>query len=1437
MDSRNEVLNDISTGEINEINNKKFNFDIDTLRSFNNKTNRTEENSEFKQAFNSLIINEKNKENYLSIDIKENKYSLNSQIKIVQNNNFLHDSNLINFSSIPEIPTLILSYSPKQNSLIKRKSLKQMMGFKNQSNEIESNAANINKINSRDLSSTKFHTHTSQNNPSAILTYKSVSKEAYKSDPESISISNNLNSCSIRQIFLNENNIKHSSRDFNNNINKNNILNFSSDIDHEKNYLHYSNPSSDNNSNKNINFPFKDPLEYFQDYDKKLRDHLTKRLKEKFEDEDKVKEILADMENFSKKEIKRIPIKQKNCNNVSHGYDPKDKIQNFNLLNENCVIINGIQAHKENSLTSNTTEFSNHKINITENYNKDFNIIGQYVKNIKSSINDGEFNSNKNNNISKNININYEKKPINTHTHYASRFLNHTNTESYNCFKTDNENHEKIKPEKNSTKSRKIINTNSLSLDKDKIFESNISNNNSQSILHCTINDPYAKKLLSPGKFSKQNLNGNSLYSKFNINKPKKDHNHMIIKENDSNYSLTNIYHHYSTNVKNGNIPKVDNSKDTCNASKVYANLNNTMQVKNPINLNKFTSNTLPQSLKMNFIYNKKHLQKNNNKSSVYSTNTIESFSLAREKTKNNFQRKIKTRLNIKLPSKIIVNIEKNNKNRLVKTNEDKFRSQHYHVNNKEIKLYSNENKKIIKNINKTSNPCNQKIQEEFFQPNASCNGDLSSRQVDMDMSKNINNIKEIYNNRSNFINNQHENDLILSCYSKLNKLNLKNFENEYLQNIVKNQNKNSRNHKDIFILEEQESNQYDLSSHVPNNMDELNNEIEFTNGNNDLNNPISCIQNNKVDQYCNNNPNLNDSQNPVSIIKDFIDAKALSQEKEIINDYLSSDMNKEESNFIFNNKLFKYINENTKDSKNNLSKIKRAVVDKSLKVNSLPTKYNLNINKNNINKKSFNHLTIKNAVNNIKISKICSNISSSRQNKGNKIIKSHSPKLNNCGKYGNIAEILSQDKLENKRLNRNHLNKIITYSETTKKEKNNSSSLKKYLNELKILKNTNKILFDEQIKSGKECISNLVGIHKVINLECKKNKSLEKSKSKEISNMKTDNINLVISKDLSSKEKIFPCCKEKNNTYYCQKRLINSFNIKDSNREKSKNLKLFTNDQNKYKQTIQAKKSNFNTNHEPRNFYNITSNKEKTINKEQSLNNNINQTENNDPLKTIYQRFKKYKNALKNCNNLNRKFFSTEEDINLQIISNKNQTLNCHNSRVKEINHVKVNSSNINKVSNLSNRDKKHPNTINDLNCIYAPIKDLEKIFEISKEKINHNFDRPKFINQAEKQIKVKVAQTFIKNFVCLKNNNQEDNAKQKNLEIENNKNFDFKNITLTPKKIESDLMHKIINSLDDEYKGLFNFSYDSYINKKNSDSVSEFSHLAEDIKDLGNS
>jgi len=255
----------------------------------------------------------------------------------------------------------------------------------------------------------------------------------------------------------------------------------------------------------------------------------------------------------------------------------------------------------------------------------------------------------------------------------------------------------------------------------------------------------------------------------------------------------------------------------------------------------------------------------------------------------------------------------------------------------------------------------------------------------------------------------------------------------------------------------------------------------------------------------------------------------------------------------------------------------------------------------------------------------------------------------------------------------------------------------------------------------------------------------------------------------------------------------------------------------------------------------------EKKISKKSTIDNYINSN---------FQSYKKNKSNLKNGVKNNEKYnqaFSTVEEYKKikNNILQKNNTKSILNYNTKNLNinssiekSIKLKPQDIIKKYNLkkdaqSNIDNKskslNKNIISKCFKTAETIKNVNDIFpqkSINYEKKNNYADYAKKTlnknnssNITHKNINKENPKKLI-DYINTKSTIMDDKKLNKE-----NKDKTFFNDINKNNNLDYDLMNKIINSLDDEYKGLFNFSYDNVINKEKSENESMLSNIIDDL------
>lgn len=1658
---------------------RKFNFDYDTLRSFN-KSNQIDDIEYFQntqEGLNSIILQE-NSPNFQSINLKkENNFSLNLNLNInnnnknfstentcsCSNNNITHNikmcdnknenkntctgNNKINMknTSVSDTVGPRGPQSTKVSNNLDKEGFKYMMDMKYQKNKINNNI-----LNTRDLSSTKFITNSSQNNPSSIISNKSALR--YDTNPTNSenhnNNNNNINTFKnrvIKQAFYdNLQSNQNQNKYINNSCEKNNLLNFSSEMEHDKLNLKFSKESSNNNSYKNINISGKETIEYIKDYEEKLRDHLKRKLTEKFQDDDIVQEIVSEMHNFSQKEILKIPIKQKNYNSISNSHNsdntqnisqslninnpnsdnsnsnPVYNLENNFIMNPNMNNINAYTRNK-NSLLSNATN-QTQDFYISKNadslYNMNSSIVAcntlntiknnftsldhkavsekkpcQSKKYTPTSNNYTSYNPSSNNNTYAHINMNTNTN-TNTYTDTNisnTNILNANNQSSYNINPPEMFYYEKKPEDKN--KEKLHAKNNSYCLRKNPIDYSSINNHknknnynksnyphqldfdeNLQPIENKKVN-PF---LDSPKKISQNNLNAdNSLFSKFNNNKPRKVSNkNLLTNESAGNHTCNDPN---PTNFKNDKLANINQMSGLSSSFKTFINSNNITDIKNSINFNEYfnknSSNVKPlQKNFTNFNYFKNGNFKGK-KNICMTSNADEKFknitSSAVQQKHLNLNEKLNTD-SISTNSKLTSAKTKRFVSKMTRSNtlSDKNAFKSYSINKNNINNYTknnsnnqNENSYKIKSALKHKNyltniNSNKNVSEVLTYP--AHIDDCSSLNIDeYNRTENPRNIssKEKYNIHDINPNNEFAsyNDSISDSMNpnQNNNFSKKKLEKEYLQSILKNQIKNSRNHKDIFILEDLESNTIGYGNQAGRTSSGLNSKKQLTN----QQSSHSDYEHNKTNQN-NNNDNNQKNNKPIRMNKNekitnlstsagIKKGKEASRgsfpENKLKYDNFNCAFSNKSSNFIFNNKLFKYISEASENANintniyNNIGNNKKIIANKTkdqLTSINLPTKYNLNLNikhydrnKNYYNSCVRTDLAAKdnaeNKNNRIRKSSLATKHSSASKTKSNKV-RSYSPRL-----YRKLCEqpsfaVVFPNKLDAcmKHATDKKINKVNMHSHSAKKKCISSSINKPYTNAT-IAQNrplAYKMSFDKKL-INERITPHIVDFHKLVGDSNNTRKLEEDNKSKDssIRHKHTEQQKLhknASKKTLTSEKKSARSLEKPSKTSSGYKnQIMNSLNSEEYKIEKSDLKKL--EQQARTKQSLSTFNQNIEINKDFVRIDNITYNNyitdihennrieigivEEEKEKNHSNNNHGNQCETeiahmqyDTGANTNYQNYKTNKINLNNNNqNTNKvdanKYFSTLEEASGLFNTNtgkyKNKTMNnninnnYYNSNFNNIkkNHLlkdnvkslDINHSNISKLP-VDNATKKlqnihvssntKTNATSSANANYTNAKNL-LLLEKNKAKINHgeynsllnnlkkasglyslnnNIDKSKEIknhkitNNHNKPFVTKIIVNDPKNqdVPLKKEEGKPSSLNQANKNI--NKNAHENN--LSPKNIDNDLMNKIINNLDEEYKGLFNFSYENYMNKEKSESISELSLIEEDIKDITN-
>ncbi len=1384
MNNKNDIIGKISylnkeninKGMINneEIQINKGNYDVLNSEKFDDYSDR-------KNLISDKLINSKNhslnnnyvKRNSNGKHLNSNEYinNINKNDNLISHNNYNNINNInnnslnfnmnfydennnhtkINNNNISLASKLNFPQTIKFNNLLDKEGFKYFMDKKYSKNKTNTN------INKGGQTSTKLNTYSNNyiNNPNSIVSNK-LEKSSMKHDNSDYENKNmkihnfqNFNENQMYELNFDKN---VTSSNYSNNVGK--------QIHRDKSF-----------KNININSSNRETIEYLKEYEDKLKEHLRKNLKDKFEDDEKVEEILNEMQKFSQKEILKIPVKQVNNSswldsaiNTLGNNTSQSEINNYNNFT-NVKNFQNLDSYKtnnkeENKIFKNLNNFSQIKNDNIHAYkdlsrNRDFNNI--HTRNDIS----------KDNFIGNNYNTNSNQ--------YGNNLITPSNKNSklVNNDKPNITDLNSSGPIENLFDRNKNVKTSVLKLHK------NTNYNN--------VNHPFNQ---SPKRFNNKNNYENSLFSKFNNFKPRK------VKENSEKNFSTNSKKEFNT----GSIQMSGLSS----AFKTFINSNNYK-----ISNSKHSSNI---ENKQSYLYKKK----------PNVINTCSSLNKIKGKFKvfNNSAGKIKTKAN-KLKSEISIM--------------DKF-SDKLKKDFENIKKY-----KDIYNIRQIHNDYNLKNKLNYSQDFIKRESIKNDFHIKTTIKKDL--INEQANN--NFLYSEtEENDgskyLNFDRKSKNQKIIFKNFDKLYLSNLLKDNIKNSRNHKDIFILDEMDSNKNEFS-----------NDTQTYHTNKNVTNKTLSNKNDKSKININEtvegkiNKNIQNYEKKNNILKqnsyNFTSENDLNFNTKINNtiDNFNCSIGTNNSNFIANNKLFKFIQDIKSESISQERKNSNRDVNKINLQNIINTTSNLN--------------------------KINDNLSIKNQNYSSRFYKN-----NNYSNLGGMTKVRSYSPKMTKLVSKNIINFAdkLNYPEirNTYIKKPYMLNLKKKLFSLSNKKDNN-IIFDQKSENKNKHYYNSKNLNKKFS---SRERNIDKSSIYLVDMYRTNNTN-----NNGINNKLF-------NESIEEKKLTLKKDIKGEN-PKSQDLiqesQIPSNvlDSEEYKIEKKFETKDFKTCSQSINIEknmvtidSITYNNLITDMKENLT------TEDNEksPLidkfnkKSNYQNYKSnkdnLKNHLSNTKYINIKAFSNVENLhkaNNKILQ-KTNTSSIANSGMKNTQKkndsqekkVIINNKDIIKKYNLYkglNKDinerskSKNKNKTTEIynNYINAPIKNENIINKnvqkksINEEKNLNYLDKAKklnsksYLNKAADKLNIKENPKNIIDYInskCLtgindkgktKNDNNS-NFKQGNFEIfQNNNNLDY------------DLMNKIINGLDEEYKGLFNFSYENVINKEKSENTSLLSHLVDDL------
>jgi len=819
--------------------------------------------NERKETLNLIYdLNNKNSENS---DLNNKMKNINSQPSNNINNNSLNFQ--MNFLiNNTQTPKLNFPQTTKFNNLLDKEGFKHIMDMKYAKSKI--NAKNY----KRDQSSTKINTH-SNYNPSLIISNKSE-KGGLKYENIDNEMKNNPKHLfqSTKSKYFSENKKVASSND-----SKNLAKSYDKSI--------------------NLNSSAKDTLDYLNEYEDKLKEHLKKNLKDKIQDDGKLEEILKEMQNFSRKEFLKIPIKHKNDSSI------------YNSVSKNTQNINSLQSE-----LSSSNNLNNNKdiLDSCKNYYKSENNPSNFIKSSKPNQIETKNNITHLNELN-NLGMNKNEIDNNSRNHFQTRESllgnkfnsdNNINSTLSNYTKeitTQPNSKHTIDFEKERTnkyndyfyneKKNILINEQNK-----KVNFSNLTkkpNNNNK----C---DPFIN---SPKRGDKNDNYGNSLFSKFNNYKPRK---------------IKNINNYFTSNSKNETNSNSIQLSGLSNAFKTFINPNSF----------KFGENKISKNFDYNKIVN--HAKPKQNLIKQISINKLN------EKTKyfnlNNSAGKIKiTTKKLKGETSIMDKIS------------DKLKNDFLNSKNKVdviTKIPVNKNNRNLNYIYETMKVDNYRVNNSIENFNS------------INEKKNTNNLKnekkpDYIKYSDSDVNDFNKKDQ--SCISK-ELINFRNFDKIYLNNIIKN-NKNSRNHKDIFVLDQIDSNKHEYSNDTSSQITNQN----FTNKTQSI--KFKSYSKNKIDvKNKNNNQNFQKSNSiDISEKSNKADEAEINNQKYKIDNF-NCNITNNYTNFIANNKLFKYIQANKPEILNSKSKEKNNLklngikgVDHFNKVEFHPMKIP-GINKKNVN-------------------------------------------------------------------------------------------------------------------------------------------------------------------------------------------------------------------------------------------------------------------------------------------------------------------------------------------------------------------------------------------------------------------------------------------------------------------------------------------------------
>jgi len=690
-----------------------------------------------------------------------------------------------------------------------------------------------------------------------------------------------------------------------------------------------------------------------------------------------------------------------------------------------------------------------------------------------------------------------------------------------------------------------------------------------------------------------------------------------------------------------------------------------------------------------------------------------------------------------------------------------------------------------------------------------------------------INSMNAVQETNNNYKTNKHNQQKIIYSNSKINSI-----DKDYLNSIFKNNKINSRNHKDIFILDEIDSNKNGYSNETVSQAANKNNTNKSHNNKGEYsNNFIEGKINNYIENYektKNHERNKKKTQTDVLICKN-------NQDEMIIDNF--NNISSNHSNFVANNKLYKFIQENRKSTDHR----------------------NVLVNHNNLRQCSEDR--------NISNKKIVQNINT---------IDAHSTNIISDKK--NYVKFVSKP------------NKTISYSLCK-----NGSQIRSYSDKIKRQLFFNKTILTKHNKFKKPNLNSLLLRRSSIINSKKEFVSVSDEKKKEVSgsigkDMKKYN-DMILLRELKSKSKdnkkkeiedSFSNSNRTNNlnknnknicflnqftegyVYYTKKKEDKSLNLQSQKRYINKNQKNITNNENfdseeyKIRNNQNLINNMIDKNYKTIDLININtidnicvtdinhdlSTEEKKLLKKSTkeiINNSSNYIGYKSKKKTNYSNYSTYEN-LKKEKKFNKHYNNPTIKLNSYCL--KTNSSEEKFTRTNNISFLKKYNLNPGILNNAHENDK-FKNIFDNNKHLKSKEQAKDKNLKIKKENLGkfidknlkndfiymlHNSKINNCIKNQENSFKKqnqkkKVDNINIKNCI-IKNDNS-------NREKENVDNFDKSQFGEINKdgNLDYDLMNKIIDGLDEEFRGLFNFSYDNFINKDKSESASLLSEIEDEL------